>query len=138
MKILDLFLTMAMAIAMAMAMARPFGARRAGPPLPGVERKYWKSSQENNIFFDKKRPPWKNTFFVEKRISPYRTLWNLSRMTDLEKSMPTDLAPIFFESKSSESWKILWKSQNLGHIFFQPFILYGFWVYFNLLPLPSL
>ena len=44
MKILDLFLTMAMAIAMAiamaMAMARPFGARRAGPPLPGVERKY--------------------------------------------------------------------------------------------------
>ena len=33
-------MAMAMAIAMAMAMARPFGARRAGPPLPGVERKY--------------------------------------------------------------------------------------------------
>ena len=39
---LHIFLTMAMAmaIAMAMAMARPCGARRAGPPLPGVERKY--------------------------------------------------------------------------------------------------
>ena len=39
-------MAIAMAMAMAMAMARPFGARRAGPPLPGVERKYWKSSQE--------------------------------------------------------------------------------------------
>ena len=26
--------------------ARPFGARWAGPPLPCVERKYWKSSEE--------------------------------------------------------------------------------------------
>ena len=56
-----------------MAMARPFGARRAGPPLPGVERKYWKSSQEKVsrktiLYFFEKHSKRSETY-LERQIS---------------------------------------------------------------------
>ena len=47
---------------------RPFGARWAGPPLPCVEWKYWKSSQE-------KASRKTTLYFLEKT---FKMLWNLS------------------------------------------------------------
>ena len=75
----------------------PFGARWAGPPLPCVERKYWKSSQE--------KVSRKTTlYFFGKTL---KTVWNLSRTTDLVERIRMQ----FFSSK------IDWKSLELWHFF---------------------
>ena len=60
--------------------ARPFGARWAGPPLLLVKRKYWKSSEE--------KVPLKMVFYFFTKIKflvilPIKTLWDLSKTTDL-------------------------------------------------------
>ena len=87
----------------------PFGARRAGPPLPCVERKYWKSSEEKVslktiLYFLRKI-----TFLV---ILPIKSLWDLSKTTDLVERIRMQ----FFLSKIDRRTLELW------HFFFQSFI----------------
>ena len=139
--------------------ARPFGARWAGPPLPGVERKYWKSSQE--------KVSRKTTlYFLEKT---FKTLWNLSRTTDLVERIRMQFFSSKIDWKSLELWhffsilhfiyflpifqflvyalpirfwQVLMKSKNpkvkISNNFVQPFILYGKAIVFNFGSMPSL
>ena len=73
---------------------RPFGARWAGPPLPCVGWKYWKSSQE--------KVPWKTVlYFLEKT---FKMFWNLSSSSDLVKRIREQFFLSKIDRRSLELW----------------------------------
>ena len=58
------------------------------------------------------------TFFVKKRISSCRSRWNKLKMTDLEKSMRTDLGKKRFDCRSSKWLKHFAQKCKFGTNFF--------------------
>ena len=78
------------------------------------------------------------TFRVKKRISSCRSRWNKLKMTDLEKSMRTDLGKKDLIVDRQNGGRTPPKSVNSGQIFFQPLILYGKAIVCNFWYMPSL
>ena len=77
-------------------------------------------------------------FFIKKQISSCRARWNKLKMTDLEKSLRTDLGKKDLIVDRQNGGRTSPKSVNLGQILFQPLILYGKAMVCNFWSMPSL